>query len=322
MSENTDNSRSSNGIYIVVIFIMLGLLGLMTYMWSAKRTELNNCQNENTTLKSDMQGMNDMMQGYVGNLSHDLKKDFTNMLATYDQLIAKDQSKADSLNIQKDKIKGLIADLDAARRSGKLTASQLYKMKKENETLREIMRSYVRTIDSLNTLNIKLGSELDETKSTLSTTVVERDNYKKDADEKSAQVKKGSKLQAYGFNSEALRMKLNKTTEATDKAKNAIQFRSSFTISENVLANSGKKSVYMQIIAPDGHVLTSRAGNTTETDMGTIEFSDKKDIDYQNQAVDVTIYYDLRGETAQKGNYKVKIYCDGNLIGSDGFTLK
>ncbi len=78
----------------------------------------------------------------------------------------------------------------------------------------------------------------------------------------------------------------------------------------------------MQIIAPDGHVLTSRAGNTTETDMGTIEFSDKKDIDYQNQAVDVTIYYDLRGETAQKGNYKVKIYCDGNLIGSDGFTLK
>lgn len=322
MSEDRENSRSSNGIYIVVIFIMLGLLGAMTYMWSAKRTELNNCQNENNTLKSDMQGMNDMMQGYVGNISGDLKRDFTNMLATYDQLIAKDQSKADSLNIQKEKIKGLIADLDAARRSGKLSASQLYKMKKENETLREIMRSYVRTIDSLNTLNIKLGSELDETKSTLSTTVVERDNYKKDADEKTQQVKKGSKLQAYGFNSEALRMKLNKTTEGTDKAKNAIQFRSSFTISENVLANAGKKAVYMQIIAPDGHVMTSRAGNTAETEMGTIEYSDKKDIDYQNQAVDVTIYYDLRGETAQKGNYKVKIYCDGNLIGSDGFTLK
>jgi len=322
MSENIDNKRNSNGIYIVVIFIMLGLLGLMTYMWSAKRTELNNCQNENTTLKSDMQGMNDMMQGYVGNLSHDLKKDFTNMLETYDLLIAKDKSKADSLNAQKEKIKGLLANLEAARKSGKLNAAELYKMKKENETLREIMRSYVRTIDSLNTLNIKLGSELDETKSTLSTTVVERDNFKKDADQKAEQVKKGSKLQAYGFNSEALRMKLNKTTEGTDKAKNAIQFRSSFTISENVLANAGKKSVYMQIIAPDGHVMTSKAGNTTETDMGTIEYSDKKDIDYQNQAVDVTIYYDLRGETAQKGNYKVKIYCDGNLIGSDGFTLK
>ncbi len=115
MSE-TENKRSSNGVFMIIIFLLLGGLAVMAYMWSAKRTELNNCTNENLTLKSDMQGMNDMMQGYVGNISNDIKKDFKNMLATYDKLIEKDASKADSLNQQKEKIMSLMNELDAAKR--------------------------------------------------------------------------------------------------------------------------------------------------------------------------------------------------------------
>ncbi|NBR12946.1 MAG: hypothetical protein EBQ94_02585 [Flavobacteriales bacterium] len=321
MSES-ETKKSSNLVFIIIIFLLLGGMGAMSYLWSNKRTELNNCTNENNVLKSDMKGMNDMMQGYVGSMSNDLKTDFKNMLNTYDQLIELDKSKSDSLNQQKEKILSLIKNLDAAKRNGKLTASELFKLKKENETLREIMKSYVHQIDSLNTLNIRLGSQLDETNTKLSTTVVERDSYKKDAEEKAEQVKKGSRLQAYSFSSQALRMKLNKTTEPTEKAKNVVQFRSSFTISENQLSSAGKKSVYMQIIGPDGQTLQSRSTNTVETESGTVAYSDKKDIDYQNQAVDVTIYYDLRGEGTAKGTYKVKIYCDGNLIGSDSFSLK
>mgnify|MGYP000291547274 CR=1 FL=1 len=33
-------------------------------------------------------------------------------------------------------------------------------------------------------------------------------------------------------------------------------------------------------------------------------------------------YYNLKGGEAVKGNYKVKIFCDGGIIGTDGFTLK
>ncbi|NCA21328.1 MAG: hypothetical protein EBS86_09355, partial [Crocinitomicaceae bacterium] len=279
MSES-ETKKSSNLVFIIIIFLLLGGMGAMSYLWSNKRTELNNCTNENNVLKSDMKGMNDMMQGYVGSMSNDLKTDFKNMLNTYDQLIELDKSKSDSLNQQKEKILSLIKNLDAAKRNGKLTASELFKLKKENETLREIMKSYVHQIDSLNTLNIRLGSQLDETNTKLSTTVVERDSYKKDAEEKAEQVKKGSRLQAYSFSSQALRMKLNKTTEPTEKAKNVVQFRSSFTISENQLSSAGKKSVYMQIIGPDGQTLQSRSTNTVETESGTVAYSDKKDIDY------------------------------------------
>ena len=156
---NDSAQKKSNGFYLICILLLMVLLAILTYMWSTKRTELNNCANENLLLKSDMEGMNKMLEVYVGNISSDLKKDFKNMLATYDKLIAKDASKADSLNEQKNEIQMLLEKLEANK---KLSAAQLYKFKKENETLRGIMRSYVMQIDSLNTLNYGLSKNLEE----------------------------------------------------------------------------------------------------------------------------------------------------------------
>lgn len=316
---NETQSKSSNLLLYSVIGILLIGLATLTFMWSAKRSELNQCQNDNLILKSDMEGMNKMLEGYVGGLSNDLKTDFKNMLDTYDQLIEMDQSKADSLNKQKAQISQLLNQLNTNK---KLSARELFNLKKENEVLRSIMRGYVKQIDSLNTLNIKLTSVLDETNTRLTETTTERDTYKKDAEQKSEQLKKGAKLQAYGFNSEALRMKLNNTTEPTTKAKNVIQMRSSFTIGENQIASSGRKSVYLQIVGPNGEVLQSKANYVIETENGQQGYSDKKDIDYNNQAIDLTIYYDLKGIEVGKGNYKVRVYCEGQLIGTDSFTLK
>jgi F0F1-type ATP synthase membrane subunit b/b' len=316
---NETQPKSSNLLLYSVIGILLIGLATLTFMWSAKRSELNQCQNDNLILKSDMEGMNKMLEGYVGGLSNDLKTDFKNMLDTYDRLIEMDQSKADSLNKQKAQISQLLKQLNTNK---KLSARELFNLKKENEVLRSIMRGYVKQIDSLNTLNIKLTSVLDETNTKLTETTTERDTYKKDAEQKTEQLKKGAKLQAYGFNSEALRMKFNNTTEPTTKAKNVIQMRSSFTIGENQIASSGRKSVYLQIIGPNGEVLQSKANYVMETENGQQGYSDKKDIDYNNQAIDLTIYYDLKGLEVGKGNYKVRVYCEGQLIGTDSFTLK
>jgi len=317
MSEN--KQPASNVLMYSIIGLLLIGIATMTFLWSSKRSELNQCQNDNLVLKSDMEGMNKMLEGYVGGLSNDLKTDFKNMLDTYDQLIEMDRSKADSLNKQKAQISQLLTQLNTNK---KLSARELFNLKKENEVLRSIMRGYVKQIDSLHTLNTKLTSVLDETNNKLTETTTERDSYKKDAEQKSEQLKKGAKLQAYGFKSEALRMKLNNTTEPTTKAKNAIQMRSSFTIGENQISSSGRKAIYHQIIAPSGEILQSKANYVMNTENGQQAYSDKKDIDYNNQAIDLTIYYDLKGQEVGKGNFKVKIYCEGQLIGTDSFTLK
>jgi hypothetical protein len=318
MENQPQTPQKSNTFYFVFIFILLAGLAGLTLAWSRQRAALNTCNNKNTELLSDMADMEDALSGYTGSMKQDLKQDLQQMLRNYNKLIEKDASKADSLNAQKAQINQLLQKLERS----KLTARDLIKARKENETLRSIMRSYVRTIDSLNTLNIDLGSRLEETNVKLSTTTNERDTYRKQAEESQQQVKKGSKLQAYNIQSEALKQKFNNTMEVTDRAKNAVQFRSSFTLSENVLAAAGRKSVYLQITAPNGEVLQGSSNFVTETENGSTAYSQRKDVDYQNQALDLTIYYELKGEDAAKGTYKVRIYCDGILIGTDSFTLK
>ena len=324
MSEGNEQNttRSGNGIYIIIILLLLVGLAVMAMQWSKKNSELNQCSNDNTLLKADMAGMNEMMSGYVDNMSNDLKTDFKNMLKTYDDLMVKDKSKADSLNVQKQKILTLMEDLDASKRNGRLNARKIAQMNREIETLRSIMKSYVVQIDSLNTLNVKLTSDLDQTNTKLTTTTQERDMYKQDAEQKTEQVKKGAKLQAYAFSSVGLKMKLNNTTEESNRAKSVVQIKSSFTISENPITTPGQKVVYLQVINPEGRTLQNRSTNVVQIDGLPVSYSDKKEVDYQNQRVDLSIYYDFRGEEAVKGNYKVKIFCDGNLIGTDSFTLK
>lgn len=325
MSEiNETTGKKGNGAYLAIILLLLIGLGAMAFLWSKKNKELNDANNEITLLKSDMEGMNQMMAPFLGeNVSNNLMKDFKNMLADYDKIIEEGRPEdQDAMKEQQNKIQGLITELETAKRNGKVSGSLIAKLNRENETLREIMKGYVKQIDELNTKNLQLTSDLDKSTVELADTKTERDTYKADAEQKAEQVKKGSRLQAYGFESVGLKMKLNNTTEVTNRAKSVIQIKSTFTVSENPITEAGKKVVYMQVINPDGKTLQSKSSNTIQTELGNIAYSDKKEIDYQNQRIDLSIFYDLKGEEAMKGNYKVKIYCEGNMIGTDSFTLK
>ena len=318
MSEIQSEQKKGNGAFIAIIIILLLGLAAMAYMWSAKNSQLNECSNNNKLLNTDMEGMNEMMSGYVGCMTNDLKTDFKRMLSTYDALLEKDASKADSINKQKEEIQLLLEKVER----GNLNARQLFSARKEIETMKVIMRGYIVQIDSLNTLNLRLTNNLDSTNSVLAVTKGDRDKYKSDAEISAAKVKVGSKLQAYGFSSSGLKMKLNNTTDETTKAKNTVQIKVGFTISENPITNPGKKTVYLQVLTPDGKTLQSSSSNILETDNGAVAYSDKKDIDYQNERIDMSIYYNLNGQQIEKGNYKVKIFCQNQLIGTDSFTLK
>ncbi|NDF59621.1 MAG: hypothetical protein EB100_00930 [Crocinitomicaceae bacterium] len=319
MEENIESGKKSTGILFILLIAALVIIGYMSLKITQKNKLINECSNNRLELEADMAGMNDMMSGYVGNMSNDLRKDFQQMLNTYDALKTKDSSQNKSIEQQKQKIQGLMNQLNSNK---KLSAQELFTLRKENETLRNIMKGYVKQIDSLNTLNVRLSSDLDVKTQELTTTTTERDHYKVQAQESAEQVKKGSKLQLFGITSTGLRLKLNNTTEPTSKSRNCIQMKSSFTVASNPLTKSGRKVIYMQITSPDGNVLQGKENFVVSTEIGTVAYSDKKEIDYNNENLDVVIYYDVKEGEATKGNYKVKMFCEGQLIGSDSFTLK
>lgn len=318
--EENENENDYKNIYLGAIILLIIGLGTMTFFWSSMRNTAKECAHVNLKYQDTLQGMNNMLKGYIGDMSTDLKSDFKQMLGTYDKLLEKDASKADSLNAQKFKIQEQIEKIEKLQRSKNFSAAQVMKLKEENESLRGIMRSYVVQIDSLNTLNLQLELNLTETTNNLTKTTEERDSFKKEVAEKTEQVKIGSKLSAYNFSSGALKSALK--SKATTRARQAAQFQSTFTISENPIASTGSKTIYMQIKGPKGVVYQRMSSFIFETENGPVPFTEKKEIDYQNKSIDMSIYYDIREEILPKGNYKVSIYCEENLIGSDSFTLK
>ncbi len=322
MKESTDTlepQKKGNGAYIAIILVLLLVIGFMFYLLSSSRSQTQELQAKNDILEADMAGMNEMLSGYAGNITNDFKTDFKNMLATYDALLLEKGADKDEINEQKAHIQEL---QDKMANSKNLSGSEIYALKKEIETLRTIMIGYVKQIDELNTRNLMLEYNLDSTSTVLKSTKQDRDRLENKTIEQDATIGKAKKLQAYSFTSGALRSKLNSTTTESTKARGAVQLMSSFTIGENTVASTGSKTVYMQITDPNGKIFQSRSSNITSTSSGDVSYTDKKDISYTGASVNLAIYYDLNGQDIDKGNYKVKIYCDGQMIGTDSFSLK
>jgi hypothetical protein len=266
--ETSPEQSMSPKVKAIITFLVV-ILSVLSYLLYDKDAQLTACQAENNQLDSVIAEMNQMLAPIVGDQSDDLLTDFQNMISTYDALVKKDSTQSDSLNLQRTKIEGLVKELQTAKKNGKVNGQLIAKLRKENETLRQIMIGYVKQIDQLNTLNLKLTSE---TATKLTDTRTERDQFRQEAETSKAKVAEGAKLKAYGFKSSGLRMKLNDTTEPTTKARNCVQAMSSFTIGENSLANAGNRVVYLQIIDPEGKALQGRSGGTTSTDAGAVVF--------------------------------------------------
>ena len=316
--KNQEN-KPSNGLWILITVLALVVLGVLGWMYSNESSAYKNCKIANQQLANEMEEMNMALSGYIDETTQDLKQDFQSMLKAYDQMIEKDETMSDSLNLQKEKIESLLAELtDTRRRSYR----EINKLKDENSTLRTIMKDYLYRIDSLNTLNINLTSQLNETTTRLTQTSEERDQLKEQQQMSEQLLAKGARLNAFNFNSVGLRYRINGSTHEVTRAGRVDVISSTFSIGENTIAKTGDKTIYMQVIDPSGKVIYSKPSNIINVAGTEIIYTDAREINYQGQLIDLTIVHNLQGKDLGSGNYTVKIFADGALIGKDSFTLK
>jgi len=316
---DNDNQKNRSGAWILLTIISLLGAAALGWMYSKESQAYSNCQLTNQRMEAEMKEMNDALGGYIDGTTKDLKQDFQTMLDTYDKLIEKDESLSDSLNIQKARIQELMDELSDTRRRSYREINQL---KDENQTLRNIMREYLVRIDSLNTLNVNLTSKLDETSTRLTQTESERDQLKQQQQQSEELLVKGARLNAFNFNSVGLRYRASGTTHEVNRARRVDVLSSTFSIGANTIAKKGNKTIYMQIIDPNGKVIYDRPSNIINVAGSEIIFTDSREINYQGQQIDVTIVHNLQGREVESGNFTVKIFADGAMIGKDSFTLK
>ena len=286
--------KSIRGYRIVIIILSVILVALSILYFSIHRQQML----DNELLQADR----DSIQNDLGRLMND-----------YDNLRVSNDSISASLSVERERADSLMTRLKKER-SWNLAKIKQYE--REVGTLRTAMKDYIRQIDSLNTLNQKLISENVSYRKEISSANLRAEMAEEKAAELDNKVKVGSVLRARDIRLEAL----NDRGKAVSRIKNASRLRVDFILSANELAMPGNKAIYLRIISPDGYVLTTEAMPSFEYEGERLTYSAMREVDYQNQDLEVGIYFTSSGFAA--GTYRMELYTEGRLIGQAQVAMR
>jgi Tfp pilus assembly protein PilN len=291
-SPTQQGTKKSSPVGMIVTSIILGVaLVFLIVMYFDK--------------KSKMKEMETALTQEKDSLANELR----HMVVAFDTLKTNNDTLKAGMEKQKNKIVQLLS-INASN------VRLIKSYKSEISTMREIMKSYIVQIDSLNTRNKILTSENTEIKQQITQVRNTNTELSKVKEELSTKVDIASIIQAKNITA----VSLNKKRKETTRINLLDKLRICFTLRENALAKPGQKDVYMRVIRPDSLVVTSSPDNLFEYKGNKIIYSANRQVDYMNQDIEVCIYMDNKGDFVI-GNYSVELYLDDNIIGRTNFML-
>ncbi|MBR3446096.1 MAG: hypothetical protein IKI48_02800 [Prevotella sp.] len=194
-------------------------------------------------------------------------------------------------------------------------AREITRLKKELATVREVLRSYVLEIDSLNRLNQKLQATNEELRVSNEEATRKIEGLSSERISLTEKVAIAAQLDATDVNLTA-KNKRGKTTKEISKAKT---LQLNFRIAKNVTATTGLRTLYVRIMTPAGNILGGSGSFPYENK--TLQYSIKRTVEYSGEEMPVTMYWDV-AEALSSGTYQVSIFADGNMIGSRSVAFK
>lgn len=324
MTEKKSEGNKKDGIYILIIVLLLAAVGYLSYSLGSLKKQNNANKESISNLVKEKDDLNTILKnaGVIDDSDDKaLRNNLVELLDQYDNIEIKNQEMQDSVNNHKAKIESLLTEVDGLKNKQKRDWGKIYKLKKETETLRGIMKGYIHTIDSLNTLNGSLQNTIVVKNNEINEVSGQRDKAQEELDKTKRIVALGSVLQTGGVTSSAIIVKRSGKQVETTRAKRTNMIKSCFTIIENKIAKAENKDIVMVVYSPDGKALKNSSSFTFTAGEETKTGSVKRQINYQNQNVDLCIYFELENEL-EAGTYKTEIYADGIRIGKTTFALK
>ena len=265
------------------------------------------------SLKQEKQANKDM-QILAALDKQEMETEYQKFAAQYSEMktYIKNDSIIAQLTAEQERTQKLLEEL---KRTKANDAAEITRLKKELATVREVLRSYVIQIDSLNRLNQNLMDENSRVRSELELSNQQNQALTSEKATLSEKVAIAAQLDATNI---AL-TPLSKKGKPEKYMKHGKSVAVSFTITKNVTASNGVRSLYVRIMTPEGEVLDG--GGTFEYAGKQLTYSMKKDIEYTGEETTQILYWTVK-EYLGGGDYNVSIFCDGQAIGSRNFTFK
>lgn len=213
----------------------------------------------------------------------------------------------------KAKIEELIKELNNEKKKSK---DQIAKLEAEIKTLRGLLKHYIAQIDTLSKENAELRSQ-NEDLSTRNESLQSKVSEVSEQNRNLNEIKtRAEKLNVTGVQLTALNKK-GKNEKNITKAR---QLMVTFTISPNVTAPAGNKTIFLRLLGPEGQLLGQ--GGHFSFEGASVAFTEKKTVEYNgNELAGVRIYWDVNA-TLNPGDYTVELFCDNFRLAQRHFTMK
>jgi len=289
--EEQRENRSIKG-YRVVIIILAVILGALSYFYFHQVQQM----------RADFAVERDTLNNRI-----------TGLMTEYDNIRTVNDTLSQSVALERGKADSLFQRLNHER---SLSRQKIAEYEKEVGTLRTVMRGFVQKIDSLNRINTTLVGENIEIRKQVGEERQRADMAEEKAQELGTKIRKGSVLRARDI---AL-LTVGSNDKEVTRASRAARLRIDFVLAANDLSQPGQRNVYARLTGPDGYILSADPSAAFTFEGDKISYSATRAVDYQNQDLPVSIYYNGPGIVA--GKFKVALYADGFLIGSTEVILK
>lgn len=297
LPENTNAGKSKAVVFLSFLIVILAVVLLVLGWMYHQKTK-------------DSEEIQTMLTAEKDSITHNLK----GLMADYKTLETTNDSINQKLQSEQDRVKKLYSQIQSERN---ISYSKIKEYQRELGTLRTIMKDLLHDVDSLNAMNQVLIAENIKVKEEASTAKKTVKELEQKTEELNSQVEKGSMIKVRSVVAMAVSRKGNEVT----RARRVEKIRVCFTLSENAIAKPGIRDAYVRILGPDQFILAKSESDLFDFQGEKIVFSAKREVDYQNQDIDLCIYYDNKGELVA-GKYQATVYVDGNLVGSGEFMLK
>ncbi len=243
-----------------------------------------------------------------------LIREFEDLSTEYNHLRTDNDSMNIELEARQEEIDNLIDELNRTRINSNHTINQY---RRELGTLRDVLKSYVVQVDSLNQDNIRLREENLQARqqaARFETALQEERQVKEDL---TARVELGSRLTIENLIASPISLR----GRETNRMRRIEQVQVCFTLRRNAIAEAGMRTMYIRLKRPDNLVLASSADNIMMVDENPTVFTASRDINYENVDIDVCIYYDDDGSLIS-GTYQAEVFTDGYRVGFTEFSIR
>lgn len=312
-----ENSKTNSNLKTAVVILALAFLGTGGYLYKVymdskvEKEKLTVVENDKAKVMSDLLKVN----------------------ADLNKAISENSSMTDQLTAERQKVVDLINELNAS----KTTVSSLMVYKRRADSYEARIQALLQEIANLkrenNSLRVERDSSVTALKAYIDGTRLisgpngfnnknKIENSAKNTSKKSGMsaelAEKLYRIDILNLNAEALKS-LGVATETTTMAKDANYVNVSFTLPQSFVVRASERKYYVQILDKD-NVVMGDTGEETLDDNVKLKYSFIKSVDYKNRVLKVN--ESVLCKNMKKGNYTVKVFDKGRLVGTKVFTLK